>query len=118
MQIRDYRRYLAAVNARNWNVAAEYVAHEVSVNGELIDGATYVGNLRRLAATHPDHRWEITDLLCNGDRLAARLTTTCSEGQGFELAHYRWANRRIVEVWTIGTEPVVQPHEHVIGEGE
>ena len=109
MRIKDYRRYLAAANAREWNVVAEHVANEVNVNGHRIDSATYVGNLRRLTAAHPDHRWEITDLLRNGDRLAVRLTTTRSEERGFELAQYQWANGRIVEVWTIGTEPVVQP---------
>ena len=106
MRTEDYRRYLAAANERDWTVVAEHVAHEVLVNGRLIDRATYVGDLRRLAIAHPDHRWEIADLLRDGDRLAVRLTTTRSAGRGFELAQYRWADGRIHEVWTIGMELV------------
>ena len=101
MRIEDYRRYLAAANERRWNVVAEYVADHVQVNGRLIDQATYLDDLGRLAIAHPEQRWEIADLLRDGDRLAARLTTTGSPGN-FELAYYRWAAGRIVEVWTIG----------------
>jgi predicted ester cyclase len=102
----DYRRYLAAANERNWAVLVEHVAREVEVNGRLIDRDTYVADLRRLAVAHPDHRWEIADVLRDGDRLAVRLTTTRSAGRGFELAQYRSAAGRIAEVWTIATEPV------------
>jgi predicted ester cyclase len=98
----DYRRYLAAANERDWAVVAEHVAHQVRVNGRLVDRATYVSDLRRLALAHPDHRWEIADLLSDGDRLAVRLNTSRSAERGFELAQYRWADGRILEVWTIG----------------
>lgn len=104
--IEDYRRYLTAANDRDWTVVAEFVAGEVRVNGRFIDRATYVGDLRRLAIAHPDHRWEIADLLHDGDRVAVRLITTRSAGRSFELAQYRWCDRRIIEVWTIGADPV------------
>jgi predicted ester cyclase len=110
MRSNDYERYLTAANDRDWAVVAEHVADEVHVNGRLINRATYVSDLSRLAADHPDHHWQVADMVSDGDHLAVRLTTTRSTGQGFELALYRWADGQIAEVWTIGTgDPCVRP---------
>ncbi len=102
VRIEDDRRYLTAANDRDWTVVADHGAHQVKVNGKLVDRATYIGDLRRLAEAHPDRRWEIADLWRDGERLAVRLTTTRTAGQGFELAQYYWADGRIEEVWTVG----------------
>jgi len=103
--IDDYRRYITAANDRQWDLLGDHVADHVQVNGQLIDRAAYVDDLRRLIEAHPQHRWEIADLLTVGNRIAVRLTTYQPGAQGFELAHYTWRDGRIFEVWTVGALP-------------
>lgn len=71
-----YEDYIGAVNARDWDRVAGHVHETVLVNGAPRTREQYVDDLRELLRSFPDYRWEVRDILADGDRLAVRLTTT------------------------------------------
>ena len=107
-----YLRYLAACNAHDFEALGAFVAADVRVNGSYQGLDAYVSGLREVIRGFPDYRWELGDLLIDGDRVAARFTDTGTHrGPGFgvpatgrfvrtqEFAFYRLAGGRIAEVW-------------------
>jgi steroid delta-isomerase-like uncharacterized protein len=107
-----YQRYLECCNERRFDELGEYVAEDVSVNGEMCGLEQYAAGVRAVVEAFPDYRWDLQQLLVDGNMLAARLTDTGTHTGTFldvpatgqtisvqELAMYRLSNGRIVESW-------------------
>jgi predicted ester cyclase len=107
-----YREYLAACNAHEFDRLGDYVSADVHVNGARQSLDAYVGGLREVVRAFPDYRWELRDLLIEGDRIAAHfIDTGTHRGDAFgvpatgrsvrtqEFAFYRLAAGRLAEVW-------------------
>jgi steroid delta-isomerase-like uncharacterized protein len=107
-----YRRYLTACNAHDFDQLGAFVAADVQVNGSRqgLDG--YVAGLRDVVRAFPDYRWDLRDLLIEGDRIAAHfIDTGTHRAEAFgvpatgrsvrtqEFAFYRLADGLIAEVW-------------------
>ena len=69
-----YRRYIERCNERRWEELGAFVAENVQVNGAVEGLESYVAGLRAVIQAFPDFRWEIQELVVDGDVLAARLT--------------------------------------------
>jgi predicted ester cyclase len=109
---RTYRRYNATCNEHRFADLGEFVADDVVVNGEPRGLAGYVAGLEAVVRAFPDYRWDLQDLLVDGDVVAAHFVDTGThrgEWLGVpptgrtvttqEFAVYRWAGGRIAEVW-------------------
>jgi predicted ester cyclase len=109
-----YRRYLAVVNAHDFDALDAFVAPDVMVNDVRQGLEGYVAGLRAVVAEFPDYRWELRHLLVDGDRLAAHFADSGTSAAGGrvvrrqEFAFYRLAGGRIAEVW-VGAVPVDRP---------
>jgi predicted ester cyclase len=111
--LRDfYRRYIAAINARQFDVVAEIVADDVSINGVPHKRQDVLASLQGLADAVPDFVWNVQDLFVDGDRIAARLRDTGTPTKAFlgqeptgasidvmEFASYRVRDGRFTEMW-------------------
>jgi predicted ester cyclase len=109
--LRDlYRRYIGRCNEHDFPRLGEFVAEDV--NGPEEGLARYVAGLEDVVAAFPDYRWDVQDLLVDGDRLAVRITASGTHRGAFrdvaatgrrittqELVIYRVEDDRIRQVW-------------------
>lgn len=109
---RFYRRYIAAINARQFDVVAEMVHDDVSINGVQHQREDVLASLQGLADAVPDFVWTVQDLFVDGERIAARLRDTGTPTKTFlgqeatgasidvmEYASYRVRDGRFAEMW-------------------
>jgi len=107
-----YRHYLAACNDHAFDRLPDFVAADVEVNGVRQGLTGYLAGLRAVVRAFPDYRWNLRDLVIDGSRIAARLTTTGTHEGNFlgvpptgrtirtqEFAIYHLAADRIAQVW-------------------
>lgn len=81
-----YEDYIGAVNARDWARVTEHLDESVLVGGSPRTREQYVDDLRELLRSFPDYRWEVRELLADGDRLAVRLRTAGTRSGPFLTA--------------------------------
>jgi predicted ester cyclase len=105
-----YERYIARCSEHRVEELAEFVASDVNGPDEGLE--RYAAGLRAVIDAFPDYRWEIEDLVVDGDLLAARLTAAGTQTGAFrgiaatgrrietqELAMYRITDGRIARCW-------------------
>ncbi|MFD6026529.1 ester cyclase [Streptomyces griseoluteus] len=93
-----YERYLEALNAHEFGGTGEFIADRTTLNGEPATRDDILALQRHDVEAVPDLRWELEELLVDGDRLAARLVNTGTPvqewlgvpptGASFEIAEY------------------------------
>lgn len=71
-----YRRYIAVLNAREFDALDGIIDDEVTLNGTPVTRDDIVAVLRQEVEAVPDMHWELTDLIVDGDRLGAQLVNT------------------------------------------
>jgi predicted ester cyclase len=109
-----YRAYLACLNARDWDRLADFVAPDVSRNGERLGVDGYRALLENDLRAIPDLGFEIDLLTVDPPCVAARLRFDCSPVGVFlglpvngaklsfaEHVFYEFRDGRIVEVWSV-----------------
>jgi predicted ester cyclase len=107
-----YRRYIAALNARQFDVVEELVAEDVALNGVPHRRADVLTALRGIADAVPNFVWTVHDLFAEDDRIAARLQDTGTPVKEFlgheptgasldiiEYGSYRVRDGQFVEMW-------------------
>ena len=107
-----YQRYLACCNDRRFDELSELVSEEVGGSGTEDGLVAYVDRIRAVVVGFPDYRWELQDLVVEGDTIAARLTGRGTHTGTFvglaptgrsitiqELVVYRFADGKIVRCW-------------------
>ena len=67
-----YTRYIAAINAREFDFVAGLIHDDVLMNGAPHKRADVLASLRGIADAVPDYRWNVQDLFVVDDRIAAR----------------------------------------------
>jgi len=90
----------------------EFVAEDVSGSGPVDGLAAYVEGVRAVVTGFPDYRWELQEVLVDGDTVVARLVGRGTHTGTFsgiaptgrrlatqELVVYRIAGGRIVNCW-------------------
>jgi predicted ester cyclase len=76
-EIRDfYLRYVEVANTRAFDRLGEFVHDEVTQNGVPATREVVVASFRQHVEGIPDLKWEIQDLVIEGNRIAARLIDT------------------------------------------
>lgn len=106
-----YRRYIATLDAHRLDEMDRFVADEVVLNGEPGTRDDVVADMRRIVDAVPDFHWEVTELLVDRDRIAARVVNTGTPvkewlgvvptGASFEIveyAIYKVTDRRFVQM--------------------
>ncbi|WP_197381788.1 ester cyclase [Mycolicibacterium mengxianglii] len=93
-----YERYIAALNAHEFDRMDEFISDRVTHHGEAGTRDAVVADLKGIVEAVPDFQWEVRELLVNGDRLAVRAINTgtpVKEWQGvapnggrFEIVEY------------------------------
>ena len=71
-----YRRYIAALNAREFDFVETLIADDVLMNDVPSKRADVMASLRHHVDAVPDFVWHIEDLLVEGDRIGAKLRDT------------------------------------------
>lgn len=107
-----YRRYIAAINDRQFDVLDQLIADDVQMNGVPYKRAEVVESVRGFVDAAPDWIWNIQDLFAEDDRIAARLQDTGTPVKQFlgyeptgaalnimEYASYRIRHGRFVEIY-------------------
>lgn len=107
-----YRRYIEAINSRRFDVVAEMVHDDVTINGVPHAREDVLASLAGIADAVPDFRWDVQELLVVGDRIAARLRDTGTPTKAFlgqeatgasidvmEFASYGVQDGRFAEMW-------------------
>jgi predicted ester cyclase len=93
-----YRRYLATLGAYEIGRMDEFIAGAVVLNGEPGRRDDVVADMARIIDAVPDFHWELTELLVDRNRMAARLVNTGTPvkewlgvpptGASFEVVEY------------------------------
>jgi steroid delta-isomerase-like uncharacterized protein len=107
-----YTRYIAAINARDFDFVASLIHDDVLLNGAPHQRADVLASLSGIADAVPDYRWNVQDLFVADDRIAARLQNTGTPAKAFmgfpatgarvnfmEFASYRIRDGRFAEMW-------------------
>jgi predicted ester cyclase len=100
-----YRRYMDANNAHEFTRLGEFVAEDVTINGEPHGIAAYIAGLEAVVAVFPDFHWDLRHLLVDEPWLAAHFIDTGTHAvtgrrvTTQEFAVYRIEAETIVEVW-------------------
>lgn len=110
----QYTDYLAALNERRFGDLGQFVADDVVHSGRPLGLDGYRAMLEDDVATFPDLFFDLVHLAVDGDLVAARLrfdVTPVKPFRGFaptrtkvqfsEHVFYRFADDRIVEVWSL-----------------
>jgi len=116
-----YRGYIGAINARHFEVVAELIHDEVTVNGVPLKRADVLAALKGIADAVPDFVWSIEDLFVVDDRIAARLQDTGTPKQKFlgheptgasidfmEFGSYKVRDGRFSEMWFLMDSAMVR----------
>lgn len=69
-----YDRYIAALNAHEFDRMPEFIADSVTLNGNPGTRADVMAVLKGDAVKVPDLRWRLDGLIIDGNRIGARLT--------------------------------------------
>ncbi|TDU88088.1 putative ester cyclase [Kribbella voronezhensis] len=98
-----YRRYMERCNAHRFDELDEFVHQDVRINDEPAGLDQYAAGLRAMVAPFVDYRWQVLELLVDGDRLAARFNDTgvLRDGRKLEtqeFAVYHLDDGKIAEV--------------------
>ena len=110
--LRDfYRRYVEAANAREFDRMDEFIDDEPALHGVPGTRDAVVADLKSITDAVPDFHWKVSELIVNGDRLAARLVArgtpvkdwigVAPTGGSFEIVEhsmYRVQNGRFVQM--------------------
>lgn len=93
-----YDRYIAALNAHEFDRVDEFIADDVTLNGNPGSRDDVKAMLTSEAEAVPDLRWRLDSLIIDGDRLGARLTNFGTPekawlgaeptGKSFEVTEY------------------------------
>ncbi|MFI7275359.1 ester cyclase [Streptomyces sp. NPDC049879] len=93
-----YLRYIAALNAHEFDHMDEFIADRPTLNGEPVTRDDVIAVQKHDVDAVPDLHWELKELLLDGDRLAARLVNTgtpakewlgvAPTGASFEITEY------------------------------
>lgn len=93
-----YDRYIAALNAHEFDRVHEFIADEVTLNGNPGSRDDVKAVLTSDAEAVPDLRWRLDSLIIDGERLGARLTNfgtpvkewlgATPNGSAFEVTEY------------------------------
>jgi predicted ester cyclase len=107
-----YERYLARCNEHRFDSLGEFVSERVGGSGASDGLAAYIDRLEDVTAAFPDYRWELQELVVEGDMIAARLIGLGTHTGPFggvaptgrristqELVIYRIADGKIVHCW-------------------
>ncbi len=92
-----YNRYIAALNARDFDVMDEFIHDEVTLNGKLATRDDILSVQRQEAAAVPDLHWNLQNLIIDGDRLGAQLVNTGTPVKAFVGATPTGASFEVVE---------------------
>ncbi|MFK8905673.1 ester cyclase [Streptomyces sp. YS-3] len=71
-----YLRYIEALNTHKFDGMDEFINDRTTLNGEPATRDTLIAVQKADVDAVPDLRWELKELLLDGDRLAARLINT------------------------------------------
>jgi predicted ester cyclase len=95
---RWYERYIAALNAHEFDGMHEFINDTTTVNGMSATRDDLIAYQKGDVDAVPDLHWELLEVLFDGDRLAARLTNTgtparewlgvAATGKSFEITEY------------------------------
>ena len=107
-----YRRYLTRCNEHRFDELGEFVSEQVSGSGPVDGLAAYIDGVKAVCTAFPDYRWELQELVVEGDTIAARLIGQGTHTGPFsgiaptgrkvstqELVIYRIADGKIVRCW-------------------
>ena len=107
-----YERYLARCNEHRFDQLGEFVSEQVSGSGVTDGLAAYIDRLEDVSVAFPDYRWELQEVVVEGDMIAARLIGRGTHTGAFgsvaptgrristqELVFYRIADGKIVQCW-------------------
>ena len=98
VNLRDfYDRYIAALNARDFDAMTEFIHDEVTLNGKPVKREDILAVQRDEVGSVPDLRWELTNLIVDGDRLGAQLINTGTPVKQFVGARPTGASFEVVE---------------------
>lgn len=92
-----YDRYIAALNARDFDVMRDFIHDEVTLNGKPAKRADILAVLRDEVGAVPDLHWVLTNLIVDGDRLGAQLINTGTPTRRFVGAKPTGASFKVVE---------------------
>ena len=109
-----YLEYLACLNDRRWGDLGEFVADRLTYNGNRLRCNDYRSMIERDTDAAPDLRYTPELIVVDGDVLACRLYFRCHPQRTFlglvpsggavsfaEHVFYRFADLKIVEVWSL-----------------
>ncbi len=109
-----YGRYIAALNARDFDTVRTLIAADVRVNGVAYKREDVVASLADITDAVPDFRWTIKDLFTDEGRIAARLRDTGTPVKPFlghdptggaldiiEYGSYRVVESLFVDMWYV-----------------
>ncbi|MGW9232028.1 ester cyclase [Pseudorhizobium sp. NPDC055634] len=107
-----YTRYIAAINAREFDLVAGLIQEKVLMNGAAHERAEVLASQRGIVDAVPDYRWNVEELFVVEDRIAARLQNTGTPTKTFmgheptgrrvsfmEFCSYRIRDGRFAEMW-------------------
>ncbi len=111
-EIRDmYSHYSSALNARRLEELDDLIGARVVLNGLPVPRAAVISAISHNLDAVPDMRWELDEMLIDGDRVAVRATNTGTpvkkwlgvepSGARFEIAEiaiYKIDKGRFVEM--------------------
>jgi predicted ester cyclase len=92
-----YDRYIAALNARDFDVMDQFIHDEVTLNGRPASRDDILAVQRAEAEAVPDLHWELTNLIIDGDRLGAQLVNTGTPAKPFVGVEATGASFEVVE---------------------
>jgi predicted ester cyclase len=109
-----YHDYLQCLNERQWPRLKNFVADQLSYNGQRMTLHDYRSMLEADVDAIPDLQYRPELLLADDDIVACRLLFRCTPRHAFlgfeptggqvtfaEHVFYRFDDRRIVEVWSV-----------------
>jgi predicted ester cyclase len=98
LDLRDfYGRYIAALNARDFDVMDQFIHDEVTLDGKPSTREAILAVQRDEASAVPDLHWELTNLIIDGDRLGAQLVNTGRPAKTFVGLKATGASFEVVE---------------------
>jgi len=92
-----YDRYIAALNARDFDVLDGFIHDQVTLNGTAATRDDILAVLRHEVGSVPDLHWVLTNLIIDGDRLGAQLINTGTPAGTFVGVQPTGASFEVVE---------------------